>query len=130
MTRRDERQLTFDLRPRLKVLRGDGQRRADPMASRDAVARVLLDAGTDLLLRRISVPRAEAIEREVNEVLALFDAVDRTPSLMGQLERRLADLEALVAETEARRMPRSDARSASAARTSGLTPTRGSTRRP
>ena len=103
MKRRDDRQLSFDLKPQLKVIHGDGQRRPDPLTSRDAVARVLMEAGADLLLRRISVPRAEAIETEVNEILSLFDRVDRQPELMPRLEKRLAELEALVRETRERR---------------------------
>ncbi len=103
MKRRDDRQLSFDLKPRLKVIRGEGQPRPDPLVSRDAVTRVLIEAGTDLLLRRISVPRAEAIETDVDEILALFDRVDRQPDLMPQLEKRLADLELLVSETREKR---------------------------
>lgn len=103
MKRRDDRQLSFDLKPRLKVIRGEGQRRPDPLVSRDAVTRVLIEAGADLLLRRISAPRAEAIETEVNELLELFDRVDRQPELMPQLEKRLLDLEALVRETREKR---------------------------
>lgn len=103
MRHRDDRQLPLPLHPRLQVIQGEGKPKGDPLRSRDAVARVLIDAGADLLLRRISVPRAEAIEAEVNAVLALFDRVGSQPELMPQLEKRLAELEALVQETRERR---------------------------
>jgi hypothetical protein len=99
---RDDRQLRLPLGPRLEVLAGGGQRRRESLASRDAVARVLVEAGADLLLRRISVPRAEAIEVEVEAVLALFDRVDGEPRLLPELERRLDELERLVTETRER----------------------------
>ena len=78
----------------------------DSLNSRDAVARVLLEAGADLLLRRISPVRAEAIEEDVEAILALFDRVDREPALMPELQRRLDDLEALMRETRERRVHR------------------------
>jgi hypothetical protein len=106
MKRREDRQLSFDLQPRLRVIRGEGQKRPDPLVSRDAVTRVLIEAGADLLLRRISEPRAEAIEVAVNEILSLFDRVDRRPELMPVLEARLADLEALAQETREKRQTR------------------------
>ena len=78
MAKRDDRQLEFTLgeAPKLRVIQGLGQKKQEPLASRDAVARVLIEAGADLLLRRISSERAEAIEKEVDEILALFDRVD------------------------------------------------------
>jgi hypothetical protein len=91
------------------VIQGGGQRTHEKLASRDAVVRVLLEAGGDLLLRRISPERAGEIERRVESVLGLFDAVDRSPALMPALERQLEDLEALMRETRdlrpARRAP-------------------------
>ena len=93
----------------LRVIQGGGQRTHEKLASRDAVVRVLLEAGGDLLLRRISPERAGEIERRVEAVLGLFDAVDRSPALMPALERQLEDLEALMRETRelrpARRAP-------------------------
>lgn len=90
--------------PKLRVIDGLGQRRApEPLVSRDAVARVLVGAGVDLLLRRISPERAEAIEREVEEILGLFDAVDARPALLGELERRVGELEVLVRDGALRR---------------------------
>ncbi len=84
----------------LRVIQGGGQRRQDePLASRDAVARVLMEAGVDLLLRRISSARAEEIERKVDRVLDLFDRVDAAPVLMPVLRRHLDELEALMRET-------------------------------
>ncbi|WP_226993929.1 hypothetical protein [Myxococcus hansupus] len=79
---------------------GEGQRRKEePLASRDAVARVLMEAGADLLLRRISPARAGEIERKVDRVLDLFDRVDVAPVLMPVLKRHLDELEVLMRET-------------------------------
>jgi hypothetical protein len=84
----------------LRVIRGEGQRRPhEPLTSRDAVARVLIEAGADMLLRRISPARAEEIERQVDRVLELFDRVDDMPILMPVLKRHLDELEALMRET-------------------------------
>jgi len=90
-------------RPGLRVLQGGGQRVQEPLASRDAVVRVLLEAGADLLLRRISPERADFIETKVDKVLDLFDRVDANPLLMPVLRRELDDLEALMTETRAQR---------------------------
>lgn len=90
--------------PGLRVIRGEGQRRPDePLTSRDAVARVLMEAGADLLLRRISPARAEEIERRVDRVLELFDRVDDTPLLMPVLRRHVEELETLMRETREQR---------------------------
>jgi hypothetical protein len=83
----------------LRVIRGEGKRTQEPLASRDAVARVLMEAGADLLLRRISPARAGEIERQVDRVLDLFDRVDAAPVLMPVLKRQLDALEALMRET-------------------------------
>lgn len=108
MKKKDERQLELPLRgpPKLRVITGLGQKEVEPLADRDAVARVLIEAGADLLLRRISSERAEAIEKEVDEVLALFDRVDSNPILMPVLKRKLDELEGLVRETREKRMQR------------------------
>ena len=92
-------------RPRnaLRLIRGEGQRRQESLSSRDAVARVLVEAAADLLLRRISSQRAHAIEKMVEEVLALFDRVDTRPDQMPHLERKLDALETLMKETRDRR---------------------------
>lgn len=88
----------------LRVIRGEGQRRQDePLTSRDAVARVLMEAGADLLLRRISPARAEQIERQVDRALELFDRVDANPLVLPVLRRHLDALEALMRETRERR---------------------------
>lgn len=93
--------------PGLRVIRGEGQRRQDePLTSRDAVARVLMEAGADLLLRRISSARAEEIERQVDRALELFDRVDANPLVMPVLRRHLDALEALMRETRERRSSR------------------------
>ncbi|MBU8896907.1 hypothetical protein KRR26_14910 [Corallococcus sp. M34] len=83
----------------LRVIRGEGQRREEPLASRDAVARVLMEAGADMLLRRITPARAGEIERKVDRILDLFDRVDAAPVLMPVLRRHLDELEALMRET-------------------------------
>lgn len=93
-------------RPGLRVIPGGGCRVEEPLASRDAVVRVLLEAGADLLLRRISPERAGEIERGVERVLGLFDAVDRSPGALPQLERELEALEALMLETRGLRSAR------------------------
>jgi hypothetical protein len=93
-------------KPAFRVIQGGGQRAHEALTSRDAVARVLVEAGADLLLRRISPERAQVIERAVNDILDLFDAVDRAPDQMPALRRKLDDLEALMTQTrEVRRRP-------------------------
>ena len=91
----------------LRVIRGEGQRRPDePLTSRDAVARVLMEAGADLLLRRISPERASEIERQVDRALDLFDRVDANPLILPVLRRYLDALDALMRETRDRRSAR------------------------
>jgi hypothetical protein len=110
--KRDERQLDLPLNasPKLRVINGLGQKREEPLADRDAVARVLIEAGADLLLRRISPERAETIERDVDEVLDLFDRVDANPLLRPVLQKKLDALEALVRETRDTRRVRRQGR--------------------
>ncbi len=105
MVKRDDRQLEFSLAeaPKLRVIQGLGQKKQEPLASRDAVARVLMEAGADLLLRRISSERAEAIEQEVDEILRLFDMVDDNRLLFPVLQRKLDALEQLMRETREKR---------------------------
>lgn len=90
----------------LRVIQGGGQRTHEALKSRDAVVRVLVEAGADLLLRRISAERADEIERKVDRILRLFDQVDSTPLLMPVLQRQLDDLEALMRETRSIRQAR------------------------
>lgn len=90
-------------RPGLRVIRGEGQKRVEPLQSRDAVVRVLVETGVDLLLRRISPERSEEIQARVDRVLALFDRVDRAPALLPVLQRELEGLEVLMSETRDRR---------------------------
>lgn len=99
--KKDDRQLELKLptTPKLRVINGLGQRQHEPLANRDAVARVLIGAGADLLLRRISPERAEEIEKAVDEILSLFDRVDANPIMMPVLKRKLDELEVLVRET-------------------------------
>jgi len=99
-------QLSLPLSPPLRVIRGEGKREHERLNSRDAVVRVLVEAGADMLLRRISVERAEEIQGDVDRVLELFDRVDATPALMPVLERQLARLEALMTQTRAVRSVR------------------------
>jgi hypothetical protein len=106
VTKKDPRQLQLPLPPRLKVIAGLGQRADEPLQSRDAVARVLMEAGADLLLRRISDERAEEIEHRVDEILELFDRVDRHPLFMPVLQRKLDELEVLMRETRDKRVRR------------------------
>jgi hypothetical protein len=104
----DDRQLALPLNqpPKLRVINGLGQKQHEALADRDAVARVLIEAGADLLLRRISAERAEAIERDVDEVLALFDKVDGNPLLLPVLKKKLDALEQLVRETREKKSQR------------------------
>ncbi|MCI0574172.1 MAG: hypothetical protein L0Y66_25860 [Myxococcaceae bacterium] len=95
-----------DGRRGLRLIRGEGPRPPEPLTSRNAVARALMEAGADLLLRRISPERAEEIERHVDEVLTLFDRVETEPLLMHVLERRLGVLEALMRESRQARAVR------------------------
>ena len=105
MAKRDDRQLEFKLGegPKLRVIQGLGQKQQEPLALRDAVTRVLIEAGADLLLRRISSERAEAIEHEVDEILRLFDMVDDNRLLFPVLQRKLDALEQLMRETREKR---------------------------
>ena len=89
----------FATRPGLRVIPGGGERVHERLLSRDAVVRVLLESGADLLLRRISPERAGEIERRVERVLDLFDAVDRSPARVSELEREIEELEALMRRT-------------------------------
>ena len=110
--KKDGRQLELPLsrKPNLRVIKGDGARPPERLKSRDAVARVLLEAGADLLLRRISSDRAEAIDALVDDILNLFDKVDRQPQLTAVLETRLEELESLMRDTRASRGRRASAR--------------------
>ncbi len=99
-------QLSLPLSPPLRVIEGGGQRKRERLVSRDAVVRALVETGADMLLRRISVERAEEIQESIDRILGLFDRVDETPALMPVLGRQLADLEALMTETRAARSAR------------------------
>lgn len=90
-------------RSTFRVIEGGGERQQEPLLSRDAVVRILVETGADLLLRRISSERAEAIQREVDTILVTFDRVDRQPELMPMLERQLLNLEQLMSETRSLR---------------------------
>lgn len=93
-----------EVRPALRVIKGEGRKKKEPrLVSRDAVVRVLLEAGGDLLLRRISPERAEEIRRAVDKIMVLFDRVDASPQLMPTLQRQLDRLETLMRQTRATR---------------------------
>ncbi len=86
-----------DGRGGLRLLAGGGEGRpAERLTSRDAVARVLVGATADLLLRRIGPAQAHSIHFQVERVLLLFDAVDRGTVAVGQLAVELNALEGLV----------------------------------
>ena len=84
-------------RASLRVLPGGGHRRPpESLSSRDAVARVLVGAAADLLLRRIEPGRARSIRFQVERVLVLFDGVEQGTVAPGQLASELEALEGLV----------------------------------
>jgi hypothetical protein len=89
--------------PHLRVINGEGRRTRESLQSREAVVRVLVEAGADLLLRRISPERAGEIQRSVDQVLRLFDEVDGTPALLPMLRREIDSLEELMQQTRALR---------------------------
>jgi len=87
----------------LRLVRGKGEKRPEVLNSRDAVARVLIEAGADLLLRRISVERAEHIERCVDRLLHLFDLAEVQPEQLAVLQAQLEELELLMQESRGRK---------------------------
>ncbi len=92
--------------PLLRLVGGCGQRTEEPLDSREAVIRVLVEAGADLLLHRISPERAEEIRRRVEQILTLFERVNRSSALIPTLKLRLDELEALMRETRSSRSAR------------------------
>lgn len=86
--------------PFLRVIDGEGRARADKLRSRDDLARVLVGAAGDMLLKRISAPRGHEIQKRVDKLLALFDRVDREPLLEPILRRELDALEELLRESK------------------------------
>jgi len=86
----------------LRLIQGEGRGRQDKLKSRDDLARVLVGAAGDMLLKRISAPRANEITKRVEKLLALFDRVDREPLLEPVLRRELDQLEALLRESRAK----------------------------
>lgn len=103
---KDKTQMELPLRPALRVIEGGGEKKEPKLKDRHAVARVLIEAGADVLLRRISAERAEEIEDRVDEILDLFDKVDVDPASFPILQARLDALEALMRETRATRKRR------------------------
>ena len=89
----------------LRLIEGEGKKEAEKLSSRDAVARVLMEAGANLLLRRISIERAEHIERCVNRALALFDLAETQPEQLSKLQAQLEELELLVQESREQKRP-------------------------
>lgn len=103
---KERNQLELPLRPGLRVIQGGGEKKEPRLKDRHAVARVLIEAGADVLLRRISAERCEEIESRVDEILRLFDRVDAEPHAMPLLQARLDALEALMRDTRATRRRR------------------------
>ena len=95
----EEEPTPSEQRRTLRLVRGNGRRQPERLDSRDAVIRVLIEAGADLLLRRISSQRADEIQQRVERIMSLFERVDHSPGLIPSLNRRLDELEALMRET-------------------------------
>jgi hypothetical protein len=89
-----------------RVIQGERARRDETLRSRDDVARLLVAAAADMLLRRITPDRAHAIEERVERVMRLFERVDAQPILLPVLRRELDELEAIWREGDHRRRPR------------------------
>lgn len=89
-----------------RVIRGEGQKRADPLKSRDDVARMLVGSACDLMLKRISPDRAHEIQQRVDRIMRLFDRVPADPVASALLRRELDDLEKLYREGQEKRPPR------------------------
>jgi len=89
----------------LQLIMGKGEKQSEALNSRDAVVRVLIEAGADLLLRRISVERAEHIERCVDHILYLFDLAQEQPEQLAALQTQLEELESLMQESRERKRP-------------------------
>ena len=86
---------------RLRLIAGGGTKADEQLTNRDAVVRVLIETGVDLLLRRISPARAEEIQQTVDEILCLFDEADEALDHWPRLKTRLDFLEALMSEARA-----------------------------
>src|SRR5260370_39353748 len=83
-------------RPPLRVIEGEGTRKEPPIVSREGVVHALIEAGADLLLRRISSERAEELRSTVDRIMVLFDRADASPQLMPVLRRALDELADLL----------------------------------
>jgi hypothetical protein len=84
-------------------MQGGGQGRQVRIRSRNDLATVLVGAAADLMLKRISVPRAHEIEQRVERLIDLFDRLEQEPLLARRVQRELADLEKLVRESATRK---------------------------
>jgi hypothetical protein len=93
-------------RQALRVIRGEGRRRDETLRSRDDVARILVAAAADTLLKRISIERAHEIEIRVERVMRLFERLETEPLARPILRRELDDLERLWREGQEARSPR------------------------
>jgi hypothetical protein len=80
----------------LRVISGENQGRETALRSRDDVARLLMRSAADVLLRRISSARANAIQKKVDRVFGLFDASAVDPAAAGLLRRELDALEEMA----------------------------------
>ncbi len=96
----------------LRLIRGGGgESKQERLDSPESVVRVLLEAGVDLLLRRISAERAEEIESRVDRILGLFGDSSHSSGSdsaenRNRLRAELDELEQLMTETRALRTPR------------------------
>ena len=82
--------------PRLRVVDGGGSGRDTKLRSRDDVARLLMRSAADVLTQRITWARANAIQRKVDRVFALFDASTSDSEAATALRRELDALEELA----------------------------------
>jgi hypothetical protein len=89
-----------------RLIKGGGEGRDETLSSRDDVARLLVAAAADVLLRRITPDRAHDLEERVERVMRLFERVDAEPVLLPVLRRELDELEAVWRGGEHRRRSR------------------------
>jgi len=86
-----------------KVIRGEGQKRAETLHSKDDVVRLMVGTACDVLLKRVSPDRAHEIQRRVDRIMRLFERVPADPVAVALLRRELDDLESLYREGQQKR---------------------------
>lgn len=102
-----ERRAAPEPEPRmLRVIKGEGQKRVEALQSRDDVARVLVGAACDLMLRRITPDRAHEIQRRVDRIMRLFERVPKDPVATALLRRELDELEGIYRDGPQKRVKR------------------------